>query len=109
MMRAARGRAREGPIVSSAQLGTEMRPTLWSGPELWRNRRLPAEVIERRAGYADRFPADSRSIRWYNCGQRSQSGTRRLMSEGNGGAKKRFGVFEFDPSARELTKHGVSL
>src|SRR5215467_14584007 len=31
------------------------------------------------------------------------------MSEGNVGAKKRFGVFEFDPLARELTKHGVSL
>lgn len=31
------------------------------------------------------------------------------MSEGNVGSKKRFGVFEFDPSSRELTKHGVSL
>src|SRR5215831_4186982 len=33
----------------------------------------------------------------------------RLMSEGNVGSKRRFGVFEFDPLARELTKHGVSL
>src|SRR5215831_14444639 len=33
----------------------------------------------------------------------------RLMSERNVGSKKRFGVFEFDPLARELTKHGVSL
>jgi DNA-binding winged helix-turn-helix (wHTH) protein/Tol biopolymer transport system component len=31
------------------------------------------------------------------------------MSERNVGSKKRFGVFEFDPLARELTKHGVSL
>jgi DNA-binding winged helix-turn-helix (wHTH) protein/Tol biopolymer transport system component len=31
------------------------------------------------------------------------------MSEGDSGSKKRFGVFEFDPLARELTKHGVSL
>ncbi len=31
------------------------------------------------------------------------------MSEGNVGSKKRFGVFEFDPLARELTKNGVSL
>jgi len=31
------------------------------------------------------------------------------MSESNCGSKKRFGVFEFDPLARELTKHGVRL
>ena len=31
------------------------------------------------------------------------------MSEGNVGSKKRFGVFEFDPLARQLTRHGVSL
>jgi DNA-binding winged helix-turn-helix (wHTH) protein len=29
--------------------------------------------------------------------------------ERNVGTKKRFGVFEFDPQARELTKHGVRL
>jgi cholera toxin transcriptional activator len=31
------------------------------------------------------------------------------MSEGNVGSKKRFGVFEFDPLALELTKNGVRL
>jgi DNA-binding winged helix-turn-helix (wHTH) protein len=30
-------------------------------------------------------------------------------AEHNVGSKKRFGVFEFDPQARELTKHGVRL
>ena len=30
-------------------------------------------------------------------------------AEHNVGKKKRFGVFEFDPQARELTKHGVRL
>jgi DNA-binding winged helix-turn-helix (wHTH) protein/Tol biopolymer transport system component len=29
--------------------------------------------------------------------------------EHNAGSRKRFGVFEFDPQARELTKHGVRL
>ena len=32
-----------------------------------------------------------------------------LTSEQNVGSKKRFGVFEFDLQARELTKHGVRL
>ena len=32
-----------------------------------------------------------------------------LMSQGDVGPKKRFGVFEFDPLARELTKNGVRL
>src|SRR5215471_10313133 len=40
---------------------------------------------------------------------RSKAAPWRLMSERNVGSKKRFGVFEFDPLARELTKHGVSL
>src|SRR5450759_1219338 len=30
-------------------------------------------------------------------------------AEHNVGTKKRFGVFEFNPQARELTKHGVRL
>src|SRR5450759_2019515 len=30
-------------------------------------------------------------------------------AEHNVGSRKRFGVFEFDPQARELTKHGVRL
>src|SRR5215471_12065083 len=40
---------------------------------------------------------------------RSKAAPWRLMSERNVGSKKRFGVFEFDPLARELTRHGVSL
>lgn len=30
-------------------------------------------------------------------------------AEHNVGSRKRFGVFEFDPQARELTKHGARL
>jgi DNA-binding winged helix-turn-helix (wHTH) protein/WD40 repeat protein len=33
----------------------------------------------------------------------------RSTTEQNPGPKKRFGVFEYDPQARELTKHGVRL
>jgi Tol biopolymer transport system component/DNA-binding winged helix-turn-helix (wHTH) protein len=33
----------------------------------------------------------------------------RSTAEQNPGPKKRFGVFEYDPQARELTKHGVRL
>jgi DNA-binding winged helix-turn-helix (wHTH) protein len=30
-------------------------------------------------------------------------------AEHNFGSRKRFGAFEFDPQARELTKHGLRL
>jgi len=33
----------------------------------------------------------------------------RSTAEQNAGPKRRFGVFEYDPQARELTKHGVRL
>jgi DNA-binding winged helix-turn-helix (wHTH) protein len=40
----------------------------------------------------------------------TRSGGREVATaEHNAGSKKRFGVFEFDPQARELTKHGVRL
>jgi hypothetical protein len=67
-------------------------------------RRLPGELLQQQwVSRRDSLPVMAVLQRW----RLGIGGTEGSMDDV--GSRKRFGVFEFDPQTRELTKHGVRL
>src|SRR3982074_2572713 len=59
--------------------------------------------------YCRRFPVCPRPPAVLQSGKPGGGSMEASSADHNAGSKKRFGVFEFAPQARELTKHGVRL